>query len=243
MPKGMTGKEFIKWYEQKNDCILKKHGCKSPKDRVKNSYWENHELNSKHDWKHIDVPCNFHYTPSGSCVPNEACYSGITLSAGVDMGQHNAQSLTNWGITPKSHPSLYKLLEPLLGTGQACQAYENIKKIKPHISTAESKKLISLVFPVYLKRLAMQFKQITGDNFYELPSRTQSAIFDWFYNQGNIYNLIHGKYGKINWQNISNRLYQAGQDNPYSRFTQDANHILEDLVSGALKEYDLCQQK
>jgi len=238
----MTQKEFQKYFEKQNNCVFKNQGCKSAKDRIDNNYWERNELIDG-NWKIIDVPCNFTTSPQGACESSSACYSGITLSAGVDMGQHNAQSLKNWDVTPQAHPNLYNILEPLLNTGQACEAENNLQRIHPHISTDESQKLISLVFPVYLKRLAYQFQQITGDDFYELPAGTQTALFDYFYNQGNIYNLVTMSNGQINWDHAMDVLDTDGGGKPHSRFTKDYHKIQNDFVNESLKEYDVCQKR
>jgi hypothetical protein len=178
------------------------------------------------------------YTLPPASFPN----SGLSIGAGVDLGQHTASDLTRWGISQAGLTAL----TPYFGLkgNDAVSAVTNNGGL-PTISTADANAISSGAFNDTMGQVSGNFNgaSTTGIQFNQLPQEAQTVIMDIAYNSGS--NLAGA--APHFWTDVTTGNWQAAVSELNSwtsagtsdrRHTADANLLQQGITNGALPSND-----
>ncbi len=160
--------------------------------------------------------------------------SGITVGAGVDLGQQSARELLYLGVSSE----LVTKLTPYLGLkGAAAQAFLNKQSLT--LTPQEADELDSAIQQHDAEVTASLYDKATGGrNFGNLPSQAQTVIEDVHYVYGNLptrtpnfwTDVTTGQWAKAvtELQNFNDSIHQP-------RLTDDAKLLQQAIDQGLLK--------
>lgn len=122
---------------------------------------------------------------TGYTIPvSVAPLSGVTISAGVDLGYRTTDELRSLGISQAG----INAMSPYIGlTGQA--AIDQVRASGlPTISASDATILYNGIYNHILSDITAKFNNasVTGIQFYQLPQEAQTAIMDLAYNTPNL---------------------------------------------------------
>ncbi|WP_215883688.1 pesticin C-terminus-like muramidase, partial [Acidithiobacillus sulfurivorans] len=209
----------------------------------------------------VDVPCSLSVRkkpnkdpkapPSYSCTPNPdmACYSGITVSAGIDLSQQSIRSLNSMGINATQNVGLFNLLKPYLPPPQrtGCNAEIYLLEHPMSITATQAQTFDNLAYASYEGQVVKAFDDETGQNFALLPAPVQTTLFDYYYWHGNILALVPD-IKSDDWNGVVADLhamqsnFKKGSDF-YNRYKREADKLQSSISDGSLKEYTKCLKK
>lgn len=184
-----------------------------------------HESNSLRGY----VPCkhrNFHAgMDRGECGPVIG-QSGVTIGAGLDLGQQRDSDLKRMGILPHLLP----VLRPYLGKRKE-SAISQLMARPLMLSVAECEELNAAVHGDYIRRVAGLYDVATHHlPFADLPWQAQAVITSLYYQLGSPSkypvtwsHLCHG-----DWGAAAHELRTGFRDYAYRR--QDEAATLEQLL-------------
>lgn len=164
--------------------------------------------------------------------------SGVTVGYGVDLGQQSMKDLKEWGIDKK----LRDKLKGYLGkTGTQAELYLNgDKHNKAHnltLTQAEVDELDNGARNFIIGKLRVAFnKDNTGHvDFDQLPSNTQTALSDFFYQHGAYSNKKYQKLWAavkvLDWVKVA-KLLPLEPGAPRSRLQHDGDLVSVDVKAG-----------
>lgn len=110
--------------------------------------------------------------PVGSAIGK----SGVTIGAGIDLGQTSEKELREYGVPDKWIAKVRLFIGSSINQAAALAEY-NSRKIEDQLTTAEVAMLNSRVREALIKRVADHYHRITGQDFYALDTYSQTAIY------------------------------------------------------------------
>lgn len=161
-------------------------------------------------------------------------HSGVTIGAGVDLGQHTASELRSWGVSE----NLIAKFTPYFGL-QLQQAQNYLDSHPLVISQAEANTISQLAENAFTTTMANSYNQATGKNFFSLSQGAQTAVVDVAYQYGTSLkdatpNFWH-QVTSGDWNGAVANLNNFGDDSA-GRRQDEASLISADLSSGALHQ-------
>ena len=184
-----------------------------------------HESNSLRGY----VPCkhrNFHAgMDRGECGPVIG-QSGVTIGAGLDLGQQRDSDLKRMGILPHLLP----VLRPYLGKRKE-SAISQLMARPLMLSVAECEELNAAVHGDYIRRVAGLYDVATHHlPFADLPWQAQAVITSLYYQLGSSskYPVTWGHLCHGDWGAAAHELRTGFRDYAYRR--QDEAATLEQLL-------------
>lgn len=158
--------------------------------------------------------------------------SGLTISAGVDLGSRTAADLTNSGISQAGIDSL----TPYLGQhGQTAQNTVNSIGHLPEISTTDAQTLFNYVYNGIEGTVSSAFNaaSTTGIQFSQLPGAAQQVIMDVGFISPNLASAAPNFWGDVttgNWQAAANELNNwtaSGSDSRHQDLAQELQAAID----------------
>ena len=184
-----------------------------------------HESNSLRGY----VPCkhlNFHAgMDRGECGPVIG-QSGVTIGAGLDLGQQRESDLKRMGIPTHLLP----VLRPYLGKRKE-DAISQLMARPLMLSVAECEELNAAVHGDYIRRVAGLYDVATHHlPFADLPWQAQAVITSLYYQLGSTakYPITWGYLCHGDWGAAAHELRTGFRDYAYRR--QDEAATLEQLL-------------
>ena len=110
--------------------------------------------------------------PVGSAIGK----SGITIGAGIDLGQTSEKELREYGIPEKWLAKVRTFIGPGVDQTAALAEY-NARKFEDQLTTAEVAMFNSRVREALIRKVAGHYREITGQDFYKLDTYSQTAIY------------------------------------------------------------------
>jgi hypothetical protein len=169
--------------------------------------------------------------------------SGVTVGNGVDLANWSRYTLVNvWGMSTAGYAAISPYVGnaiPKIGVrkgpvGAAAQAL--LSKNGPiNLSTADTNAVTNGALGTMTGVAAIQFQNLSGNNFYDLPSGVQTALADLVYNTGGFYSAalpsgVTTAIANKDWSQLATML----QDSGHSRWAQDGNAIAGAVQAGHL---------
>jgi GH24 family phage-related lysozyme (muramidase) len=168
-------------------------------------------------------------------VPNSG-HSGVTIGAGVDLGQHTAAELASWGVPQ----NVIQTLTPYLGL-QGASASNYLAGHPLDLSMSDATTLSHLAENAYTATVAANYNAASGGNFYDLSQGAQTAVVDVAYQYGtNLAAATPNFWTQVttgDWNGAIQNLNNFGDD--YDTRRGDESALLQaDINSGALHQGD-----
>jgi GH24 family phage-related lysozyme (muramidase) len=164
-------------------------------------------------------------------------HSGVTIGAGVDLGQHTAAELAAWGVPQ----SLINVLQPYLGLSGAT-ASNYLAGHPLTISLADATTLSHLAENDFTADVASNYNSASGGNFYDLPQGAQTAVVDLAYQYGtNLAGATPNFWSQIttgDWNAAIQNLDNFGDDYD-TRRGDEADLLRQEIADGTLQQGDV----
>jgi hypothetical protein len=153
--------------------------------------------------------------------------SGVTIVAGLDLGQQSEKGLRNMGIPE----DLIKDLKPYLGLRRV-HAKTKLEEKPLQINSQQARIINQKVKDAYAKDLRKKYNKKSKVDFNDLPLEAQTAVFSFYYQNGWNDNIaFHKKFYdaalKQDWKAAAFILNDAKQ---YIERRKEEAQMLEALV-------------
>lgn len=234
---GETAEQAIQAFEAANQCVVSQGGTAPPDDQGKSCASEDRiQYTVLHKNESDDSPPALDgYVPmsnDGKVIDS----SGVTVGYGVDLGHQSMSELKAWGVDD----ALAKKLKPYLGL-KGDKAVQYLKSHPLTITSDQADELDTGAIKSIVGTLAAAFDRdnTLGITFYQLPSGTQTALADFFYQHGAYSNEKYPSLWKAvvagHWDKASTLMTQE-PGAPRSRLAADAKRISDDVKANDFTE-------
>lgn len=182
-------------------------------------------------------------------VPNNGAgvgaHSGVTIGGGVDLSWWTASQLTGWGLTSADATAStpYAATSRPKGTLRGPVGSAAVTRLGQHdgltLPMADVTALTNGIMAWFATQTANEVKNLTGQNFNDLPSAVQTALVDFTYNTGIIngnsnqsatQDAVQSALQAHNWGQVATVLQKSGN----SRWAKDGDAIAAAIASGAM---------
>lgn len=188
IPPGETASAALLSHELQNQCNANPSTASPaclPALRINDSFTIKNEL-GPFKITTVNVPCALSVAPRPAKAPKTAppytcspkkskktgkpigCTSGITVSAGFDLGSKDVSALKKMHISPTQNSDLFNLLDPYLPPPKriGCDAAIYLKEHPLSITPTQAQALDVLSFAKYKNDVIAAFHKKTGQNFF-----------------------------------------------------------------------------